>query len=40
MTALLDGVALQLHAAVHGKPEAEVLINQATGLLIAIGTGN
>jgi AcrR family transcriptional regulator len=40
MTALLDGVALQLHAAVHGKPEADVLIKRATGLLIAIATGN
>jgi AcrR family transcriptional regulator len=40
MTALLDGVAVQLHAAVHGKPEADVLIERATGLLVAIATGN
>ncbi|GIH74651.1 TetR/AcrR family transcriptional regulator [Planobispora longispora] len=36
MTSLLDGTALQLHAAVHTKAESDALIERAAALLAAI----
>jgi AcrR family transcriptional regulator len=39
MTSLLDGVALQIHAAVHEKPESDALIERAAALVVAIATG-
>ncbi|GIH96776.1 TetR/AcrR family transcriptional regulator [Planobispora siamensis] len=36
MTSLLDGAALQLHAAVHTKAESDALIERAAALLVAI----